>query len=158
MQSVASVTMVTVAYHRDSGQQNCAVKAVISNSAGCRAAHYVFLLPVNNCDAVFVPRNSAQARLPIETACTVRQPACSLFWSALKVYLQATPCKRKVAVKHETPCGLVGGYQHFGETCCIHIQSCVHRKHCKWRLYLRNGASYLQVNASSQPRGPVSTS
>jgi hypothetical protein len=49
----------------------------------------------------------------------------------------------------ETPCGLIGAYQHFGGTYCLHLQA--------WcNMYLRNVCICLQILATLRV-GPTST-
>jgi hypothetical protein len=52
-----------------------------------------------------------------------------------------------------TPCGLVGRYQHFGETYCLHFQD---RPEHGDSMFNRNFGIYLRVHAAPQPRRTVS--
>jgi hypothetical protein len=45
------------------------------------------------------------------------------------------------------PSGLVGKYQRFEETYCLHLQG----------VFLRNADIYLQIRMALQPRKPTST-
>jgi hypothetical protein len=48
-----------------------------------------------------------------------------------------------------TPCGIVGRYQLFGETYCLHLQG--------GRMFLRNADIYVQVHTTLQPKRQTST-
>jgi hypothetical protein len=58
-----------------------------------------------------------------------------------------------------TPCGIVGRYQRFGWTCCLHLQpsSVIFRTEDGDSVFLRNFGIYLRVHTASQPKSKTST-
>jgi hypothetical protein len=59
-----------------------------------------------------------------------------------------------------TPCGLVGRYQRFGDTYCLHLQGWSDRLYIvlssqRGTIFLRNVGIYLKVNTALQPRRPT---